>query len=182
MRRVLLVFLAIFLGLSVILAISAFGGGLRDRLNRTDAIDESMEEPAVEGFSYFGQFTDSCGQRASSCMAFDRSGNVTWDRDYGSGLPPEVFTGTYTERKLGKSSLWIAAMIDQSPNKSFLLAGLATGNRSTVMLLVNFDDIVTCPDETPLLAAGRYTRTNCEPGQRFGVTVEEGWIGGADTQ
>lgn len=178
MKRALLIFVAIFLGFSVLLAISAFGGGLRDRLNR-EATGE-IEEKAVEGFSFFGQFTNSCGQIASSCMAFDRQGNVTWDQDYGSG--PEVFSGTYVERKFGQSSLWIANMIDASPNGAFLLAGLASRNRSTLMILVNTDDIVTCPDETPLLAVGSYSRSTCIPGQRSGVTGEEGWIGGADTE
>jgi hypothetical protein len=155
MKRVLLVFLAIFLGLSIILAISAFGGGLRDRLNR-EATDEGTEAQIVEGNSYFGQFRTTCGDTITSCMAFDRDGFITFD----NGLTG--FRGPYNEVTLGQDSIWIASLPDTSPNGNFLLAGISQGKESTFMILVNVDQ--NCPEkETPILGFGNYIKTNCTP-------------------
>ena len=169
MKRALLVIVAIFLVFSGFLVISAFGDGL----NR-ESTDEGIEEQAVAGSSYFGQFINTCGDTVTSCMAFDRDGFITFD----NGLTG--FRGTYNEFTLGQDSVWIASLTDASPSGNFFLAGLSQGNRSTFMILVNVDQ--NCPGtETPLLGFGSYSRTNCTPIPP-GVTGEEDWIGGAVTE
>jgi hypothetical protein len=169
MKRALLVFVAIFLVFSVFLVISAFGDGL----NR-ESTDEGIEEQVVAGNSYFGQFINTCGETITSCMAFDRQGFITFD----DGLTG--YRGAYTEFKLGQDSLWIASLTDASPSGNFFLAGLSQGNQSTWMILLNGDQ--NCPGtETPLLGFGNYSKVNCTPVPP-GVTGEEDWIGGADTE
>lgn len=169
MKRAIVVFVAIFLVFSVFLVISAFGDGLS-----RESAAEGTEEQVVLGGSYFGQFINTCGDTITSCMAFDRDGFITFD----NGLTG--FRGTYTEFRLGQDSLWIATLTDTSPNGNFFLAGLSQGNRSTWMILLNADQ--NCPDtQTPLLAFGNYSRTNCTPIPP-GVTGEEDSIGGAYTE
>lgn len=133
--------------------------GLVDRLNE-NATEELSAIEVLEG-SYFGEFTNSCGSTATSCMAFDTRGNIEWDQDFGGG--PFVFFGTYDENAFGPFSLWAATFVDGSPNGEFSLAGVAVGP-ILFMRLSNTDE--SCPDQTPLTAKGIYRRTPCTPGQR----------------
>jgi hypothetical protein len=178
MKRAFLVFVAIFAGLLVFLAISASGSGETVTSNR-EATQESNEEQAVAGNHYFGQFQNSCGQRATSCMAFDRNGDViAWDQHFGAG-PVELFSGTYNERRSGRNSLWFAVMTEPSGDNTFFLGGYTIRSNFTIMLLVNTD--ATCPDSaTAPIAFGIYSKSDCIPGQRFGFSEEEGWTGGVD--
>jgi len=176
MKRVLVVFLASFLGFSVFLAMPAFGGGvggLGDRFSG-EVTDEGIAAEGVAGNSFFGSFTNSCGFQATSCMSFDLDGNIAWDQDFGSG--PFVFFGTYGEFAFGPFSLWSATLADGSPNGEFSLAGLTVFSNFTLMLLRNTDE--SCPDGTPLTARGRYRRSICTPGQRLGATGSDFGIGG----
>ncbi len=134
--------------------------GLADRLNE-DATEELSAIEAVAGQTYFGEFTNSCGSIATSCMAFDALGGIAWDQDFGSG--PYVFFGTYDENAFGPFSLWAATLEDGSPNGEFSLAGVAVGPL-LFMRLSNTDQY--CPDQTPLTARGIFRRIECTPGQR----------------
>jgi hypothetical protein len=134
--------------------------GLADRSNENDTEELSAIE-AVAGQTYFGEFTNSCGSTATSCMAFDDQGNIEWDQDFGGG--PFVFYGTYDENAFGPFSLWAASFADGSPNGEFSIAGVAVGP-ILFMRLSNTDE--SCPDQTPLTARGIYRNTPCTPGQR----------------
>ena len=134
-------------------------GGLADSLNEK-AAEELSEIEAVAGQTYFGEFTNSCGGTATSCMAFDDQGNIEFDQDFGAG--PYVFFGTYDESAFGPFSLWAATLVDGSPNGEFSLAGVAAGP----ILFLRFSNTdQSCPDQTPLTARGVYRLTPCTPGQ-----------------
>lgn len=176
MKRVLVVLVASFLVFSVLLAVPAFAGSSGDRFGT--GTTEAFSAESVAGQSFFGQFTNSCGNPpATSCMAFDQQGNIEWDQDFGTG--PIVFNGTFSELSLGPITLWGATLIDGSPNGEFSISGVTLANLLTFIFISNRD--VSCPDGSPLTARGRYRRSNCTPGTRANVSgyASESAIGGS---
>ncbi len=84
MKRVLAVLVASFLLFSVFLAVPAFAGSSGDRFGT--GATEAFSAESVAGQRFFGQFTNSCGASATSCMAFDQQGNIQWDQASGPVL------------------------------------------------------------------------------------------------
>jgi hypothetical protein len=164
MRRLFGYLIVLFVVPTIILpALSLAGdsGLLGDRLRgRVAERDQVVDN--VAGKTFFGNFITSCNETATSCMSFDREGNITWDQDLGSG--PEVFSGQYREFKQGPNVFWGAVLEDNSLDGVLTLAGVAGAN-STFMFLVNIDE--PCPDEgRSTTAIGIYRRTDCTPGTR----------------
>jgi len=164
MKKILGIFTTAIFVLSPFLAnplLAGDLGGLRNRLRGEVSGDDMVE--SVAGRSFLGNIRTRCGDIGSSCMSFDRDGNISWDQRFGVG-PPEVFYGMFREFGQGNNTYWGAVLDDYSPDGVFTLVGVAVG-KSTFMFLANIDQL--CPDDgPPTTAIGIYLREKCTPGSR----------------
>lgn len=166
MKKVLGIFIAVFFVLSPFFVSPLFAGDLgdlRDSLNG-EGTEEDVVEQSVAGKTFFGYLRNSCGGIATSCMSFDREDNITWDQDFDTGDPIDLFEGKFREFRQGPNTFWGAVLVDDSPDNVLTLAGVAGGN-STFMFLANIDELCT-PDGPATTAIGIYKRSDCTPGTR----------------